>query len=126
VMKQDDSGRITNNVSHALRGRALFCHKHRKSLIRHRVLHLYLRKSAWWEHRRRRDSRVARRLYLESLRANPIAPFTYVLLLAAYVPTPCLDMMARCKHLALVHLVRWKQRLRALLYRGRAAVQLDA
>ena len=126
VTKADDGARITNNLSYALRGRELFCQKHRTNMIRHRVLHLYLRKSGWWEHRRTRDSRVARRFYLESLRANPAAPFTYVLLLAAYLPMPCLDMMARSKQLALVHLAGWKQRLTALLHRRRAAVQIDA
>ena len=75
----------------------MFCDKHREKLIRHGLLHLYLRKSGWWQQRRVRDSRVARRLYLESLEANPVAPLTYVLLLATYVPMPCLDMMARCK-----------------------------
>jgi hypothetical protein len=39
-------------------------------------------------------------LYLESLEANPVAPFTYVLLIATYVPMPWLDMMARCKRFA--------------------------
>jgi glycosyltransferase involved in cell wall biosynthesis len=97
VTKGEDSGRITNRVDDALRGRDLFCEKHREKLIRHGVLHLYLRKSGWWQQRRLRDSHVARRSYLESLRANPIAPFTYVLLIAAYVPGPCLDIMARCK-----------------------------
>jgi len=126
VTKADDSGRITNNVSHALLGRALFCQKHRETLIRHGVLHLYLRKSGWWQHRRVRDARLARRFYLQSLRANPIAPFTYVLLLAAYLPMPCLDMMARCKHFVAVHLAGWKERLTALLYRRRSPVEIDA
>jgi glycosyltransferase involved in cell wall biosynthesis len=97
VTKGDDNGRITNNTAAAMEGRALFCRKHKEKLIRHGVLHLYLRRSGWWEHRRVRDSRVARRLYLEALGANPVAPLTYVLLLSTYVPMPCLDMMARCK-----------------------------
>jgi glycosyltransferase involved in cell wall biosynthesis len=98
VMKADDD-RITNNVVHALRGRALFCQKHREKMIRHGVLYAYLRKSGWWQQRRMRDSRLARRLYLESLAANPIAPLTYVLMLSAYLPMPCQDVMARCKQL---------------------------
>jgi hypothetical protein len=100
VTKGDDGGRITNNTAAALEGRALYCRKHRKKLIRHGVLHLYLRRSGWWEHRRVRDSRLARRLYLESLGANPVAPFTYVMLIATYLPMPWLDMMARCKRFA--------------------------
>jgi glycosyltransferase involved in cell wall biosynthesis len=97
VTKENDTGRITNNVTHALTGRARFCQKHREKLLRHRVLHLYLRKSGWWQQRRLRDSRVARRSYLESLRANPFALFTYVMLIAAYLPMSCFDMLARCK-----------------------------
>ncbi|MGH9255980.1 MAG: glycosyltransferase family 2 protein [Vicinamibacterales bacterium] len=97
VTKGNDSGRITNNVADAVRGRALFCHKHRKKLIHHGVLHLYLRKSGWWQQRRVRDRRLARRMYLQSLRANPVAPVTYVLLLTAYMPVPWVNMMAQCK-----------------------------
>jgi len=69
------------------------------------MLHLYLRKSGWWQQRLVRDSRRARRLYLESLEANPIAPYTYVLLLATYMPMPCWETMARCKQLV-VRLLR--------------------
>ena len=101
--------RITNNVADALRGRQMFCDKHREKLIRHRVVHLYLRKSGWWQQRRVRDSRGARRVYLESLRANPVAPLTYVLLLTTYVPKSYLDMMARCKQ-GVIRLLRlWPQ-----------------
>jgi glycosyltransferase involved in cell wall biosynthesis len=96
----DDSERITNNTAAALEGRALFCRKHKKNLISHGVLHLYLRRSGWWEHRRVRDSRAARRLYLESLRANPVAPFTYVMLIATYLPTRWVEVMARCTRVA--------------------------
>jgi hypothetical protein len=99
ITKGTDDVRITNNVARAMDGRALFCQKHREKQIRHGVLHLYLRKSGWWGHRRVRDPRLARRFYLESLRANPFAPFTYVLLMGTYVPMPCLDMMARSKQL---------------------------
>jgi hypothetical protein len=97
VTKGNGGGRISTNVASATRGRALFCQKHREKLIRHGVLHLYLRKSGWWQQRRVRDPRLARRFYLESLGANPVAPFTYVLLMATYVPMPWLDRMARCK-----------------------------
>lgn len=109
VTKGDDKGRISNNVADALRGRALFCQKHRDKMISHRVLHLYLRTSGWWQHRRARNSHLARRLYLQSLRANPFAPFTYVLLAAACLPMPCVDAMAKCK-----------QHLTGLLQSGRA------
>ncbi len=68
-------------------------------MIRRGVLHLFLRESGWWQQRRVRDSRLARRFYLESLGANPVAPFTYVLLLSAYLPMSWLDHMARCKRL---------------------------
>jgi glycosyltransferase involved in cell wall biosynthesis len=97
VTKAHDSSRITDNVADAVRGRALFCDKHREKLIRRGVLHLYLRRSGWWQQRRVRDSRHARSLYLESLRSNPVAPFTYVLLLATYMPMSCWDVLAGCK-----------------------------
>lgn len=101
VAKGNDSDRITNDVPRAVSGRDVFCQKHREKLIRHHVLHVYLRKSGWWQHRRVRDYRLARRFYRESLGANPFAPVTYALLLAAYLPMPWLDMMARCKRLVI-------------------------
>jgi len=97
VAKGDDNPRITNNVADALEGRALFCHKHKHKLIRHGLLHLYLRKSGWWQQRRVLNRRLARGLYLESLRANPVAPLTYILLLSTYMPVSYVEMMARCK-----------------------------
>jgi glycosyltransferase involved in cell wall biosynthesis len=121
-----DEDRISNNVVYALRGRAQFCQKHKEKMIRQGVLYLYLRTSGRWEHRRSRDCRLARRFYLESLRANPVAPYTYVLLLAGYLPMSCLDMIARCKRFVLVLLAGWKRRLMALFFRGRPAVQIDA
>jgi glycosyltransferase involved in cell wall biosynthesis len=99
VTKGNDSGRISANVARTVRGRELFCRKHKEKLIRHGVLHLYLRESGWWQQRRVGDARMARRFYLESLGANPIAPFTYALLLVTYLPMSWLDLMARCKHL---------------------------
>jgi glycosyltransferase involved in cell wall biosynthesis len=101
--------RITNNVADALRGRDLFCDKHRDKQIRHGVLHLYLRKSGWWQQRRVRDSRVARGLYLEALGAKPFAPLTYFLLLTTYVPMSYLDVMARCKQFVIRFLRLWPQ-----------------
>jgi glycosyltransferase involved in cell wall biosynthesis len=99
VAKGPDTGRISENVGRTMWGRELYCRKHREKLIRHGVLYLHLRESGWWQQRRLRDARSARRFYLESLAANPIAPLTYVLLLLAYVPMPCLDIIAQCKHL---------------------------
>jgi hypothetical protein len=69
-------------------------------MIRRGVLHLFLRESGWRQQRQIRDSRLARRFYLESLGANPVAPFTYILLLSACLPISWFDYMARCKRLA--------------------------
>ena len=111
VTKGDDQGRISNNVAAAMKGRALFCEKHRHKMVSRRVLHLYLRMSARWQHRRVRDSHLARRLYIESLRANPIAPYTYVLLAAACLPMGWVDVMAA-----------FRQRIAGVVGRGRAAI----
>jgi glycosyltransferase involved in cell wall biosynthesis len=98
VSKGNDSGRISANVPRTVQGRDLFFRKHKDRLIRHGVLHLYLRESGWWLQRRVGDSRAARRLYRESLRADPVAPFTYVLFLTACFPKSWLDRVARWKH----------------------------
>ncbi len=71
VANGNDNGRITTNVPRAILGRELYCRKHREKMIRRGVLHLFLRDSGWWQQRRVRDSRLARRFYLESLAANP-------------------------------------------------------
>jgi glycosyltransferase involved in cell wall biosynthesis len=99
VAKGNDSVRISASVARTVWGRELFCRKHKEKLVRHNVLHLYLRESGWWQQRRVGDSRMARRFYRESLGANPMAPFTYALLLGTYLPVSWLDRMARCKHL---------------------------
>jgi glycosyltransferase involved in cell wall biosynthesis len=99
VAKRDDSGRISANVPGAALGREMYCQKHRQKLIQRGVLHLYLRNSGWWLQRSFRDSRLARRFYLESLEANSAAPFTYVLLLGTYVPMSWFDHVAHYKHL---------------------------
>jgi hypothetical protein len=62
------------------------------------VLHVWFRQSGWIHHRSASDLRMARSLYLNSIRAQPVAPFTYVLLLTAYLPISWLDRLARCKH----------------------------
>jgi len=95
-----DNGRITNNVRSTVLGRELYCRKHKEKMIRRGVLHVFLRDSGWCEQRRVRDARLARRFYLESLRASPLAPFTYLLLLSACVPISWFDRVARCKRLA--------------------------
>ncbi|MEP7308727.1 MAG: glycosyltransferase family 2 protein [Acidobacteriota bacterium] len=100
ISNGSDSGRITTNVSGSIRGRELYCRKHREKMIRHGVLHLFLRESGWRQHRACRNARLARRYYLESLGANPFAPVTYLLLLAAYLPISWFDQVARCKRLA--------------------------
>jgi glycosyltransferase involved in cell wall biosynthesis len=99
ITKGDDGGRISNNLAHAAQGRALFCQKHRNMFIQHGVLHVYLRNSGWWQHRRMRDSHAARHLYLDSLAVNPFAVATYGLLAVTFLPNHCLDVMAKCKRL---------------------------
>lgn len=121
VIKGTEGHRISADVSRTILGRELYGRKHRDKLIRYGVLHLFLRESGWWQQRRVRDARVARRFYAESLRANPLAPWTYVLLLASYQPMRCLDLAARCKHTV----TRWLRSGR-LSWRAAAAVLLMA
>ena len=96
---QRNEDRITENVASLITGRAVFCQKHRQRLMRHGVLHIWLRQSGWVHHRHAGDLRMARSLYVNSIRAQPVVPVTYVLLLAAYLPISWLDRLARCKHL---------------------------
>jgi glycosyltransferase involved in cell wall biosynthesis len=98
VSKGDDRDRISASVARTVWGRELYCHKHRAEMTRQGVLYLHLRETGWWQQRRVRDVRLARRFYRESIKANPIAPLTYVMLIAAYVPLSLMDAMARCKH----------------------------
>ncbi|MEO8256955.1 MAG: glycosyltransferase family 2 protein [Acidobacteriota bacterium] len=97
VANVNDSGRITVSVPRTVLGRELYCRKHREKMIRFGVLHLFLRDSGWCQQRRGRDLSRARRFYLESLRANPVAPFTYALLFSAYLPAAWFEQAARCK-----------------------------
>jgi hypothetical protein len=92
-----DTGRISTNVQATISGRELYGRKHKQKLIEGGVLHLYLRGSGWWLQRRARDSRRARRMYLESLKANPLAPTTYGLLITTFVPMSWLDQLAHYK-----------------------------
>ena len=96
---QRNGDRITENVASLIRGRALFCQKHRQKLMRHGVLHIWLRQSGWVHHRYAGDRLMARSLYMSSLRAQPVVPFTYILLLTTYLPMSWLNRLARCKHL---------------------------
>jgi glycosyltransferase involved in cell wall biosynthesis len=99
VAQHFDTGRISVNVPATISGRELYGQKHRQKLISAGVLHLYLRESGWGQQRRVRDPRGARRFYLESLKVNPVALFTYALLLSTYVPMSWLDHLAYCKRL---------------------------
>jgi glycosyltransferase involved in cell wall biosynthesis len=109
VAKGSDRGRITANVSGMTRGRDLFCAKHRERLVQDGVLHQYLRDSGWVYLREVRDARLARRSYLESLKAGPFAPLTYVMYLAAWLPMSWLDRVASWKH-RLAHARRGRSR----------------
>jgi glycosyltransferase involved in cell wall biosynthesis len=100
VANGNDSGRITTSLPRTVLGRELYCRKHRDKMIGCGVLHLFLRDSGWCQQRRGRDSRLARRFYLASLRANPVAPLTYGLLLSACLPISWFDHVARCKRRA--------------------------
>jgi hypothetical protein len=99
VAQRFDTDRISANVQATISGRERYGQKHRQKLIGGGVLHLYLRDSGWWQQRRVRDSRAARRFYLESLKVNPVAIPTYALLLSTYVPMSWLDNVAHCKRL---------------------------
>jgi glycosyltransferase involved in cell wall biosynthesis len=109
VVKGSDRNRISANVPRTVLGREMYCRKHREKLIQYGVLHRFLRESGWWQQRRVRDARLARRFYLESIRAKPLAPWTYVLLLVSYQPMTWLDFAARCKH----QITRWRNGMAA-------------
>jgi glycosyltransferase involved in cell wall biosynthesis len=100
IANGSDTGRITVSVTRTLSGRELYCRKHREEMTRQGVLHVFLRDSGWCQQRRLRDARGARRSYLDSLAANPIAPLTYALLMSAFLPASWFDQIARCKQLA--------------------------
>jgi len=97
VSKGNDSGRITASIESTTRGSELFRRKHRDQLVRKGGLYLHLRKSGWWYQRGARNAKQARRCYRESLAANPAAPLTYVLLIAACMPLSWLDRLAGLK-----------------------------
>ncbi len=93
-----NQGRITVNPVSTTTGRDRFRRKHQEKLVHHGVLHLYLRESGWRQQRVVRDQRVARRFYVESLRANPFALPTYFMFMTAFVPMSWLDRMAQLKN----------------------------
>lgn len=97
VRKGNDSSRISINIKAGLAGRELFRRKHREKLVAHGVLHQHLRETGWLCLRGGRDVRQARRYFLSSLKANPTAPLSYLLVVVAYLPMSCLDFFARCK-----------------------------
>jgi glycosyltransferase involved in cell wall biosynthesis len=98
IWQRNEGDRITANVASLLQGRALFCQKHRESLVRNGRLHVWLRQTGWVHHRYAGDCRMARSAYISSIRAQPVAPFTYILLLLACLPLSWLHVLARGKH----------------------------
>jgi glycosyltransferase involved in cell wall biosynthesis len=95
---QSDGDRITTNVDNLIRGRQIFFQKHREQLISEGVAYLWLRQLGWIYHRYRGDLHTARSLYVESIRARPVAPLTYALLVAACVPTQWMSGAVRFKN----------------------------
>jgi glycosyltransferase involved in cell wall biosynthesis len=93
-----DRGRITMNADSTTTGRDQFRRKHQEKLMRHGVLHLYLRESGWRQQRVVRDHQAARRFYIESLRANPFALPTYFMFATTFAPVSWLDRMAQLKN----------------------------
>jgi glycosyltransferase involved in cell wall biosynthesis len=93
-----NQGRITVNPGSTTAGRDQFRRKHQEKLMRYGVLHLYLRESAWRQQRFVQNNRAARRLYWESIRANPFVLLTYLMFATAFLPVSWLDRMARFKH----------------------------
>jgi hypothetical protein len=72
-------------------------------MVRVGVAHKFLRDSGWCQQRRVRDLRGARRFYVDSFRANPMAPLTWALYLSAWVPLTWFDCAAHYKRVA----ARW-------------------
>jgi len=103
IAQQTIRGRLSGDVVAVSHGREMFCRKHRQKLINHRVLHLFLRESGWVQQRDARNLYEARRFYLKSIAARPLAPLTYVLALIACFPLAWQDGAARIKH----HIEAW-------------------
>jgi glycosyltransferase involved in cell wall biosynthesis len=98
---QENDTRITASVPALIRGRLLFCEKHRQKLMQYRLLHLWFREVGWIHHRYAGDRRMAREAYVKSIKVRPTAPGAYALLLAAYMPNSWLNRLAWCKHLVI-------------------------
>jgi glycosyltransferase involved in cell wall biosynthesis len=98
VSKGNDGDRISAGLHRTLLGREMYCRKHKEEMIRHGVLHLWLRETGWWQQRRAKNVRLARGLYRESLDAHALAPFTVLLFLVSWIPLSWLDHVARCRH----------------------------
>ena len=98
ISQQTLRGRLSGDLAAVGHGREMFCRKHRQALIRHGVLHLFLRESGWVQQRGARNLSEARRFYLKSIAACPFAPLTYALFLIACFPLAWQDAVARIKH----------------------------
>ena len=98
VWQQNASDRITGNVAALISGRDVFFAKHRQKMVREGVVHRWLRNVGWIHHRFAGDTRTARSFYAQSLRAWPLAPSTYALLLLACLPMAWLYGFARAKN----------------------------
>ena len=98
IWQPNDDGRISKNVSATIRGRELFYQKHEQSMLRDADANVWFRDSGWIHHRYAGDISGARRLYLRSIAAKPMASLAYVLLAATFLPVLWLDRLARCKH----------------------------
>jgi glycosyltransferase involved in cell wall biosynthesis len=90
-----DESRISTNISSTMNGWELFLRKHKHKLIRFRILHLYLRETGRMYHRRAKNPVMARRFYMASISARPLAPLSYLLLLTTFVPLSLLVAPAR-------------------------------
>jgi O-antigen biosynthesis protein len=98
ISQQTLRGRLSGDLAAVSHGREMFCRKHRQALIRHGVLHLFLRESGWVQQRGARNLSEARRFYLKSITACPFAPLTYALFLIACFPLAWQDAAARIKY----------------------------
>jgi O-antigen biosynthesis protein len=98
IAKVHDSDRISVNAASSTRGRELFLAKHAAKMRREKVLHLFLRDLGWMYLRSARNPTLARHRYLSSLGAQPLAPRTWAMLIAACMPMAWLDSLADWKH----------------------------
>jgi glycosyltransferase involved in cell wall biosynthesis len=97
IRKGNGSGRISTDIEACIAAREQFRRKHREKLLAQGLLHEHLRETGWLCLRSGRDTGKARKYFLSSLLANPAAPLSYLLVLAACLPMSWLDFLARCK-----------------------------